>query len=165
MSDIKTICYANLNSSNSAAGISDLHMRLFFEKQETSLTAEFVDVIIDRYDDDVPLGKREGWAKVIKTCKEKKVNIIAVPSISMLTVAPGEIPGIITDVRTMSDVDFYFIREAISTIKEDAMLALQFHLMLMQENMQIEKRENAMRKLFQEVNGIPGEPSATVGCK
>lgn len=162
MNEIKTICYANLNSFNSAAGVTDIHMRQFFEKQETSLTAEFVDVIIDRYNDEVPLDKRDGWTKLVQTCQENKVDVIAVPCISMFTVAPGEIPAIIADLKAVANVDIYFIREGISTIKEEAMMALQFHLMILQEYMQIEKREKAMKELFRKVTGMPCEPSAAL---
>ena len=78
----------------------------------------------------------------------------------MLTTAPGEISLLINDMKDDFNVNFYFIHEGISTLREDAMLALQFHLTILHEHMQMKKKEEAMRVAFQEATGIPSEPSA-----
>ena len=156
----KTLCYANLNSFNSAEGITDEQMQKFFERQFNDMSGKVVDVIIDRYNDDVSLEKREGWAKVIQACRDERTDLIVVPSITMLTVAPGEVISIVEDMKHDFRIDFYFIRENISTSKEEYRMGLQFHLVILQEYMQIRKKEEALRELFKEVTGMASEPSA-----
>lgn len=156
----RTIYYANLNSFNSATGITDTHMRLFFERASEGFAGCVVDVIVDRYEDDVPLNKRTGWKKIIQACADGKVDCITVPSISMLTVAPGELSLLISDTKSDFNVHFYFILENIFTFKEEAMLALQFYFTLLQEYMQMRKKEEAMRIAFLEATGMSCYPSA-----
>lgn len=90
MEATKIICYANLNSFNSATDVTDEQMRYFFEKQNTT-EATLVDVIIDRYEDEKAYSKRDGWNKVVEACKENKVSLIIVPAMSMLSVSPIEV--------------------------------------------------------------------------
>ena len=154
----RIIYYANLNSFNSAAGITDTHMRLFLERSNEGFAGCVVDVIVDRYEDDVPLNKRTGWEKVIQACADGKVDCIAVPSISMLTVAPGEISLLISDTKADFNVHFYFMLENIATFKEEAMLTLQLYFTLLQEYMQMRKKQEAMRIAFLDVTGISCYP-------
>lgn len=79
MTTDKIICYANLNSFNSAADVTIEQMHSFFEKQNTA-EATLVDVIIDRCEDEKAYSKRDGWNRVVEACKENKVSLIVVPA-------------------------------------------------------------------------------------
>ena len=159
MTTIKTICYANLNSFNSAADVTDEQMRSFFEKQNKDTTA-IVDVIIDRYEDEKGYTKREGWKKVVEACKENKVSLIIVPAMSMLSVSPLEVIRIVQEIRDEYRVDFYFMLEGISADKDTSVAGLQMQAMLCEAKEHQRKTEKSMRELFKEVTGKADKPSA-----
>lgn len=156
----RTLYYTNLNSFNGSAGITDDHMRTYFEKTYKSFTNCIVDTVIDRYEYDVPLSKRTGWKRVIHACTEGKVDSIVVPSITMLSVAPGDILFITNDMKSKFNVEFCFICEGIFTYKEESRTELQSKLFILQEWIQMEKKKKTMRKIFHEITGISSDPCA-----
>lgn len=156
----RTLWYANLNSFNSSAGITDEQMCAFFESMFGDNSCNTVGVVIDRVDDEIPLSKREGWSRVRSACQEGTVDLIFVPSISMMTVSPGDVSYIIESMKREFGVNFYFIHDSISTVKEGTDIGLQLHLMTLQSRMEMKKKEDAMRDLFRKVTSLPDTPSA-----
>lgn len=159
MATEKAICYANLNSFNCAADVTDEQMRSFFEKQNTA-ESSLVDVIIDRYEDEKAYSKRDGWNKVVEACKENKVSLIVVPAMAMLSVSPLEVIRIVQEIRDEYRVDFYFMLEGISADKGTSVATLQMQAMLYEAKEQQSRTEKAMRELFREVTGGNDKPSA-----
>lgn len=80
----RIICYANLNDFNCPQGITDEHMRAFFEQYHKDEEIEIVDVIIDRGPNTDSLSKRDGWKEVLRQCEEKDIHLISVPSSTMV---------------------------------------------------------------------------------
>lgn len=159
MEATKIICYANLNSFNSAADVTDEQMHSFFEKQNTA-EATLADVIIDRCEDEKAYSKRDGWNKVVEACKENRVSLIVVPAMSMLSLSPIEVIRAVKEIRDEYRVDFYFMLEGISADKDSSVAALQMQAMLCDAKEQQKKTEKAMRELFREVTGRDDKPSA-----
>lgn len=159
MEATKIICYANLNSFNSATDVTDEQMRSFFEKQNTD-ESTLVDVIIDRYEDEMAYSKRDGWNKVVEACKENKVSLIVVPAMSMLSLSPIEVIRVVKEIRDEYRVDFYFMLEETSADKDSSVAALQIQAMLCEAKDQQKKTEKTMRELFREVTGRDDKPSA-----
>lgn len=160
MSRIKAICYANLNSFNSASDITDDHMRSFLEGYNSDGIGEIIDVIIDRYKDEMPYSQRDGWGKVVEACKDNKVSLIIVPAMSMLSVSPLEVVQIVHDIKDEYRVNFCFMLEGISTENDTSVAGLKIQAMLCEAKERQKKNEKAMRDRFNEVIGMDDKPSA-----
>jgi len=156
----RIICYANLNDFNCPQGITDEHMRAFFEQYHKDEEIEIVDVIIDRGPNTNSLSKRDSWKEVLRQCEEKDIHMISVPSFSMISC---NLSGIIYTIREMKqqyNVDFYFAYENVCTSNPNSEMALQIQCIIVSEQDSLKAKANKMRLKFLDATGIQGEPSA-----
>lgn len=156
----KVIGYANLNCFNSASDITEDHMRSFFEGQNSDGIGVIVDVVIDRYKDEMHYAQRNGWNKIVEACKENKVSMIIIPTMSMLSVNPIEVVEIVRDIKDEYSVDFYFMLEGIGTETDVSASGLKIQAMLCEAKERQRKNEKMMRDRFNEAIGTDDKPSA-----
>lgn len=157
---VKVIGYANLNSFNSTSEVTEEHMRSFFEGENSDGIGEIIDVVIDRYKDEIPCSQRDGWNKVVEACKNNQVSLIVVPAIAMLSVSPIDVLRIAREFKDAYHVDFYFMLEEIGTENDDDIVGLHVQTKLWEEKERQIKTERSMRKLFRRVTGKDDRPSA-----
>jgi len=156
----RIICYANLNDFNCPQGITDEHMRAFFEQYHKDEEIEIVDVIIDRGPNTNSLSKRDGWKEVLRQCEEKDIHLISVPSSTMVACNLTGLLYTLRETKQQYNAGFYFAHEHICTSNSDAETALQLLYIILSEQEHLKAAANKMRLEFLNATGIQGEPSA-----
>ena len=160
----RVICYANLNSMNSPDNITDEHMQKFFVEALTRMPnrsgLEVVDIITDRYTPDVHYMSRDGWKKVLSTCKTDSIDFVVIPSVSMMAKGMIEIVRLFQYMRESYDCDVHLLYEGISSSDKDSDVHVQYFLMTEEYKEKLKKNERKLRGNFYDATQINREISA-----
>lgn len=156
----RIVCYANINSFNCPEGVSDQHMRSFFNLCFQKCSVEIVDVIVDRHGQTKPLAMREGWQKLVGICRTQRIDCIVVPTIQMLESSVVSVAGLAREFELIYRAGFSFLLEDIAKGGEDFTYALQLHSILMDTQERMKTNADRMRRLFWEATGLDEGASA-----
>lgn len=156
----RIVCYTNLNSFNCPEGVTDEHMRSFFENYFKESNMSIVDVVVDRCEKTKPLLKREGWKRILAICEARCADCVVVPSIHMLE------PSVCSLIELSKEFDykyrtgFFFMLEDISGTGDHFIHAVQLQATIMRSQEFMNKNADKMRRKFYEATGLGEGASA-----
>lgn len=156
----RIVCYANINSFNSPEGVTDEHMCSFFEHYFKESSVTIVDVIVDRYENNKPLSKREGWKRVVAICEARCADCVVVPSTQMFEPAVSALVDLVKEFDFKYRIGFAFLLENIAEGGEQFLNLIQLQATIMSWQGFINKNADKMRRKFYEATGLNGEASA-----
>lgn len=157
----KVLFYANLNSQNSSMLTTDEQMEKFFIEFGYQEPFEAHGVYIDRCDEYRVSEYRRNWGELYNKCKTEHIDLIIVPTYTMVSKFCMDLLSIIHDFKEQFNTDFYFMRERFSTDEKEMESFIKLIALRADQEQQEEKESSKMRIRFQDINGVKaGCPSA-----
>ena len=166
MESKKIICYANLNSFNSPKGITNQHMRNFFEhyfedgSPRRARNVEIIEVVVDHCLGERPLTRRPGWKRVMELCALQHVDCIVVPSAQMLDPSMVSLVDLSKELDCKYRTKLIFLLENITEVGEQFAHAIQFYATILSAQKFQRTNADSLRRMFYEATGLEGEASA-----